>query len=71
MSVKNGVWMNANITKPTEGQLVLCVKQTKNGIMDYCFGRWYGPNDYYPDGHWTTSGSCSNIVLWMPLPRIP
>jgi len=71
MSIRNGVWMNAEQTKPEPGVRVLCVKLPKSGIKDYCFGTWYAPNEYYPEGHWVTNGSCSNVILWMPLPRIP
>ena len=71
MSIRNGVWMRPDMCKPPEGEYVLCVKKTKNGTKSHCFGAWYGPDKTYPEGHWVTGGSCSNIILWMPLPRIP
>lgn len=71
MSVKNGVWHNATLDLPEDGKLVLCIKQNKKGFRDICFGRHYSPDDTYPDGHWVTSGSCSNVIYWMPAPEIP
>lgn len=71
MSMKNGVWHSAELTKPPEGERVLCVKLPKNGNKDLCFGAWYGPSKADPAGRWVTSGSCSNVILWMPLPKIP
>ena len=71
MSIANGVWHNASIDPPPEGERVLCVKLPKSGRKDICFGSWYKPSNLYPFGHWVTSGSCSNVIYWMPLPKIP
>lgn len=71
MSIRNGVWHNPVFDLPPAGERVLCVKLPKNGNKDLCFGAWYPPSDLYPEGHWTTSGSCNNVIYWMPLPGIP
>jgi len=69
MSTKNGVWHDARIDPPADGQRVLCVKENKAGRRDYCFGcRWEDRS--YDDG-WVTGGGCNNVILWMPLPEIP
>jgi len=71
MSIKNGVWYNSEFDKPTPGERVLCVKMPKNGNRDYCLGAWYDPTYTYPEGHWVTNGSCTNVTHWMPLPKLP
>lgn len=69
MSMKNGVWHDAALEKPPEGERVLCVKMPKNGNRDLCFGAYY-PDREYGTG-WVTSGSCDNVTHWMPLPKMP
>ena len=69
--IKMTAWFNPAFDLPPEGVRVLCVKETKNGNRDLCFGAWYGPSETYPDGHWVTSGSCSNVVHWTLLPKMP
>lgn len=69
MSFMNGVWHNAKIDTPPDGLRVLCIKQTKNGNRDYCFGAYY--EDRQHGTGWVTSGSCDNVIYWMPLPKIP
>ena len=64
-------WHDAKLDPPPCSDRVLCVKLPKNGNKDLCFGAWYPPDDLYPEGHWTTSGSCNNVIFWMPLPEIP
>ena len=64
-------WHNVKTDPPTPGVRVLCVKLPKNGHKDLCFGAWYEPSDIYPEGNWVTSGSCNNVIYWMPLPKIP
>lgn len=69
MSVVNGVWHDAKIDPPKDNGYVLCVKQTKNGAKSICLG-YYDPERTYGIG-WVTTGSCNNILYWMPLPKIP
>lgn len=69
MSAKNGVWHDARIDLPPDSQRVLCIKLPKNGHMDYCFGAYY-PDKTYGTG-WVTTGSCDNVIYWMPLPKMP
>lgn len=69
MSLKNGVWHDAQLDPPADGVQVLCVKQTKNGTRSLCFGsHWQGRP--WNNG-WVTGGGCNNVILWMPLPEIP
>jgi len=63
-------WHDAKLDPPPDGQTVLCVKQNKKGLKDYCFGRRYSDQKQYNDG-WTTGGGCNNVIFWMPLPDIP
>ncbi|MBO6270449.1 MAG: DUF551 domain-containing protein [Clostridium sp.] len=63
------VWHNAKIDLPKPGEQVLCVKETKNGTRSLCFGFWYDDRTY--GNGWVTSGSCNNVLYWMPLPKIP
>lgn len=69
MSAKNGVWHDAKLDPPPDSERVLCVKQTKNGNKDICFGAYCAWRDYGTG--WVTSGSCDNVIFWMPLPKIP
>ena len=66
MGMANGVWHRAGVSYPKSGDQVLCVKQLKNGEKTICFGTWH--EDL---GRWVTTGGNSNVILWMPLPRIP
>lgn len=69
MSTVNGVWHDALLDPPPDGQRVLCVKENKKGLRDYCFGaRW---SEHQWDNGWITGGGCNNVILWMPLPKIP
>lgn len=69
MSITNGVWHNAKVDLPKDSERVLCVKQPKNGHVDYCFGAYYKDRQFGTG--WVTSGSCDNVIYWMPLPKIP
>ena len=64
-----GTWHNAQIDLPKDGELVLCVKETKNGVRSLCFGSHWSDRKF--DTGWVTSGSCNNILYWMPLPKFP
>ena len=66
MSIRNGIWHSAEQTKPESNETVLCVKEKKNGERSMCFGCWSNA-----DGEWHTGGGNNNVILWMPLPRIP
>jgi hypothetical protein len=48
---------------------VLCVKENKKGNRDYCFGSRWSTRQW--DNGWVTGGGCNNVILWMPLPKIP
>lgn len=69
MSLVNGVWHNAQLEQPKDGELVLCVKETKKGIRSMCLGTHWA-NRQWDDG-WVTGGGCNNVLWWMPLPRMP
>ena len=66
MNVINGVWHDANVTKPKSGEQVLCVKRLKCGRKELCFGSWHEDLDRL-----ITSGGNNNVIFWMPLPEIP
>ena len=69
MSLINGVWHDALLDPPPDGQRVLCVKENKKGNRDYCFGSRWSTRQW--DNGWVTGGGCNNVILWMPLPKIP
>ena len=73
MSLVNGVWHDARIDPPENGKQVLCVKQTKNGTRSLCFGSYWRERQHNElfDDRWVTTGSCNNVLYWMPLPKIP
>ena len=58
-------WFNQETFKPPEDELVLCVKVDKKGNRSMCFGRWFYPNETWPDGHWVT-GEPFNFTAWYP-----
>ena len=70
MSMVNGVWHDALLDPPPDGQRVLCVKENKKGYRDYCFGSRWSARQCWDNG-WLTGGGCNNVILWMPLPKIP
>ena len=69
MSMKNGVWHNAKIEQPKDGELCLCVKQNKKGNRSMCLGSHWSDREW--DNGWVTGGGCNNVTWWMPLPPIP
>ena len=69
MSLINGVWHDPELDPPPAGEQVLCVKQDKKGNRSLCFGSYWKDRPY--DNGWITTGSCTNIIYWMPLPKIP
>ena len=73
MSFVNGVWHDALLDPPPNGEQVLCVKENQKGFRSLCFGSFWRErfhDDNYDD-RWVTSGGCRNIIFWMPLPKIP
>lgn len=73
MSIQNGVWHDALLDPPPNGEIVLCVKQNQKGDRNLCFGSYWRErfhDDNYDD-RWVTSGGCRKIIFWMPLPKIP
>ena len=69
MSLVNGVWHDAQLDPPPDGEMVLCVKQAKNGNRSLCFGSHWPDRPW--DNGWVTGGGCNNVIYWMPLPKIP
>ena len=69
MSFVNGVWHDAHLDPPDDGVQVLCIKELKNGSRTMCFGTHW--NDYQYSNGWITGGGNNNVILWMPLPKIP
>ena len=69
MSIRNGVWHNAALDYPKDGEIVLCVKQNKAGRRSMCLGSHW--NDREWDNGWVTGGGCNNVLYWMSLPEIP
>ena len=65
MSVKNGVWHDAQLDPPKDGKQVLCVKENRKGDRSLCFG------SLHRGAGWVTGGGCNNVIYWMPLPEIP
>ena len=67
MSVRNGVWHDAQLDPPA-GELVcktvLIVKETKGGDRKIAFGAYMGNG-------WTTNNGLGKVLWWMPLPKIP
>ena len=78
MSVKNGVWHNAQVELPEAQQEVLIVKQLKSGQrtigLGYCIPNYQHTNPLTKEitiaPHWVCGGN-NNVIYWMPLPGIP
>lgn len=64
-----GTWMNARTAFPSDGVLVLCIKELKNGSRTMCFGTHWTGRQY--DNGWVTGGGNNNVICWMKLPEIP
>lgn len=79
MSAVNGVWHNAEIELPPDGERVLAVKQLKSGLRDiclaHCIRNWehfdYATKTTHIGPYWVTCGGNNNVIYWMPLPKIP
>lgn len=72
MSVKNGVWHDAEIDPPGADHInktVLIVKELKSGERTITFGS-YMASERWGD-KWTTNNGRGKVVYWMPLPKIP
>ena len=69
MSDKIGEWYDGRTTFPPEGEMVLCVRESKKGNRSLCFGTHWHERPW--DNGWVTSGACNNILYWMHLPKIP
>ena len=71
-------WIDARLELPKDGELVLAVKQLKNGSRDICLARCirnfhcYDPvkKESYTGSYWACGGN-NNVIMWMPLPEIP
>lgn len=78
MSLKNGVWHDAELDPPgaAEGwQHVLIVKENKSGERVITFGAFlqmeYDPVTHKYSGVWTTNNGKGKVLYWMPLPEMP
>ena len=73
MSVRNGVWHDAQLDPPA-GELVcktvLIVKANKSGKRVICFGAWMSDGTGL-GGRWTPNNGLGSVLYWMPLPKIP
>jgi hypothetical protein len=65
MSIANGVWHDAVMDPPEDGERVLVVKCLRSGERTIDFGR------HYDEYGWMTNSGSQPVVLWMPLPKIP
>ena len=69
-----GPWRSVNEELPENGEMVLAVKQLKDGRRDICLARCIRNYEYSKTTHigpyWACSGN-NNILFWMPLPKIP
>ena len=71
-------WHNAKIDLPKNAELVLAVKELKNGTRDICLARCFTDYEYYDPKtklimsmpKWVCGGN-NNIIYWTPLPKIP
>lgn len=78
MSVKNGVWHDAELDPPKEAEQVLAVKELKDGRRDICLARYIKEMEHFDPKTgknfrapgWLCQGN-NNIIYWMPLPKIP
>lgn len=74
----NGVWHNAKEEIPPEGQVVLAVKQLRNGTRDVCLAHClhdykyldYVTKQFHTGPYWCCGGN-NNIIWWTELPEIP
>ena len=71
-------WIRAADQTPPDGQLVLAVKELRNGTRDICLARCihnYRYMDIETKQFMTTTYWCcggnNNIIYWMQLPEIP
>lgn len=77
MSIKNGVWSDAELDPPRAEEMnkpVLIVKESKSGDRTIAFGSYNGhvhPGETCPAGTWSTNNGKGHVLWWMPLPRIP
>lgn len=78
MSIMNGVWHDAALNLPPAHEMVLAVKEKKNGDRDiclaYCMPEWEFTDPVTKEKtvapYWVCSGN-NNIIYWMPLPKMP
>ena len=72
MSIKNGVWHDANLDPPPDNALALGVRRLSDS-KDYCFVRYEGDGR----GWHIATDDCmekaddNEVLFWMPLPKIP
>ena len=71
-------WIDAKKELPLTSEVVLAVKQLKNGTRSICMARCFRDYKYanpvthecWTGPYWTCGGS-NNIIYWMELPSIP
>lgn len=71
-------WIRPSDQLPANGEAVLAVKQLRNGTKDICIARCIHDYKYmdvvtkeYRTGPYWACGGNNNIILWMPMPKIP
>ena len=78
MRAIDGDWISVEDRLPEDDRTVLAVKQLKDGRRDMCLARCIPEWEYYDAAaqitrkkpYWVCGGN-NNIILWMPLPKIP
>ena len=71
-------WISTADQIPPDGELVLAVKELRNGTRDICLTRCLHnyrymdvvTKEFRTEPYWCCGGS-NNIICWMPLPKIP
>lgn len=77
MSVKNGVWHDAELDTPGVGDInksLLVIRKIGSGgrmFYRYDFGIYNASVMHAPSCTWDGKWNKKNVVYWMPLPDMP